>query len=440
MGIDFRDGRYVRRIRFGKRTIKEGEAAAIWNLSGQHRQIVGPKRESLFFSTVRFLTRFTAGPDQYLVITYKNGTIQHERGPITMFRNPVEHENIEVKPAVVLQGGGECVVLYTEQSNAADAGAAASAKATEAGGHLITNLDGGATAVSRKIINGPATVVPAVGEWLHDFVWSGATDSAEVAPGANKFCILRTNRQHWTVKVMLRTYDNITVAVELTVSYQLQNIETLLENSEDPIADMHTGIQGDLATYGAQHGSDVLQRGIGEHLSSLDTFPQLQRRAAAAGFVVDEILFRGFKASKQLQAQHDEVLNMESKLRANLAKAEQQRDLADMELASKKKRATQEHDMEQQQQEHELSLIEARERAEHEQRTRRNQEVIDFLGAIKGMGVDLTTYLTSPAGQKRTADALASSPATSHLGQQFATASLQQQQQQPKQQQQQPWQ
>ena len=39
-GIDFRSGSYSRYVRFGKRTVKDGEAVALWNMRGVHRQIV----------------------------------------------------------------------------------------------------------------------------------------------------------------------------------------------------------------------------------------------------------------------------------------------------------------------------------------------------------------------------------------------------------------
>ena len=43
MGLDFRGGNYRRYIRFGKRTIKQGEAAAVWNMNGTQTEIIGPR-------------------------------------------------------------------------------------------------------------------------------------------------------------------------------------------------------------------------------------------------------------------------------------------------------------------------------------------------------------------------------------------------------------
>lgn len=99
MGLDFRGGNYKRYVRFGKRTIKQGEgssphtdcllfksseyvssnnlslsalstAAAVWNMSGVQTEIVGPKLVRLFYSNIRFLDRYSAKSEQYLVVSY----------------------------------------------------------------------------------------------------------------------------------------------------------------------------------------------------------------------------------------------------------------------------------------------------------------------------------------------------------------------------------
>ena len=56
----FRDGSYYRSVWMGKRTVKEGECAAIWDMSGERKKIEGPQRVRLWFSHVRFLDKHTA--------------------------------------------------------------------------------------------------------------------------------------------------------------------------------------------------------------------------------------------------------------------------------------------------------------------------------------------------------------------------------------------
>ena len=73
----FRDGSYYRSVWMGKRTVKEGECAAIWNMSGERKKIEGPQRVRLWFSHVRFLDKHTADQSQYLVCQYRNGRREH---------------------------------------------------------------------------------------------------------------------------------------------------------------------------------------------------------------------------------------------------------------------------------------------------------------------------------------------------------------------------
>ena len=56
----FRHGDYYAHVRCGKRTVKEGECAAIWDMSGKRKIILGPQRVRLWFSHVRFLDRHVA--------------------------------------------------------------------------------------------------------------------------------------------------------------------------------------------------------------------------------------------------------------------------------------------------------------------------------------------------------------------------------------------
>ena len=97
MGVTFRYGNYRKKVTFGKRTVKEGEAAAIWDLWGRHRLVIGPSRERLFFSTLCFLNRHVALPHQYLRVYHRSGSVEHVRGPVALFEDPVLYDKIEVR-------------------------------------------------------------------------------------------------------------------------------------------------------------------------------------------------------------------------------------------------------------------------------------------------------------------------------------------------------
>ena len=69
----FRDGSYCKRLWVGKRTVKQGECAAIWDDKGTCTLVLGPRRVWAFFSTIRFLTFHRAGKQEYIVVNYKDG-------------------------------------------------------------------------------------------------------------------------------------------------------------------------------------------------------------------------------------------------------------------------------------------------------------------------------------------------------------------------------
>merc|ERR1719267_150801 len=89
----FRDGKYHKVVKIGKRRVKDGECCAVWNSQGQVRNVVGPKREWIWMSDVRFLDRFVANQDQYLVVCFRDGRKEHIRGPASFFLDPVLHKS-----------------------------------------------------------------------------------------------------------------------------------------------------------------------------------------------------------------------------------------------------------------------------------------------------------------------------------------------------------
>lgn len=49
---------------------------------------------------MRFLDRFIADQNQYLVISFKDGHKDHVQGPASLFLDPVVHKSISVEAAV----------------------------------------------------------------------------------------------------------------------------------------------------------------------------------------------------------------------------------------------------------------------------------------------------------------------------------------------------
>ena len=130
----FRDGSYYAHVLFGKRTVKDGECAAIWLADGRRKLVEGPRRKRLFLSHIRFLDRYVADQNQYLLMQFRDGHKEHRRGPLAVFFDPCIHEKVEVKEALKL-GANEAIVVYNEEDARRASGKAAaegeSAPATE---------------------------------------------------------------------------------------------------------------------------------------------------------------------------------------------------------------------------------------------------------------------------------------------------------------------
>ena len=116
MGLDFRSSGYRRYVRLGKRTIKDGEAASVWDMNGTHRLILGPKLVRLFYSQIRFLDRFTASSDEYLEVRFLDGRTEHLMGPVSVHLCPVYHSFVKVRECIRVPSAAHAVV-YTKLSN-----------------------------------------------------------------------------------------------------------------------------------------------------------------------------------------------------------------------------------------------------------------------------------------------------------------------------------
>ena len=162
----FRDGSYYRHVVVGKRTVKEGECAAIWTASGDRKLVEGPRRVRLWFSHIRFLDRYVADEGQFLSVQYRDGRKENVRGPIARFNDPCVHQSIEVKDAYKL-ATNEAFVVYCEKAEGAPANCEPSKRPLVKG-----------AAVERRIVTGPAIFVPSARDWIHQFSWHGS-------PGAN---------------------------------------------------------------------------------------------------------------------------------------------------------------------------------------------------------------------------------------------------------------
>lgn len=427
MGILFRNGSYVKYVRVGKRTIKDGEAAAIWDVNGQHREVVGPQLVRLWCSTIRFLDRKVAGPNEYLCVTHKNGQIEHICGPHAMFCNPVRHQSITVLPAIVLKSPKDCIVVYQKKKiedvtdcivingsmskNKRVDQLNIESKCTDETETAITTGRSNASKkddVQRRIVKGPAIFVPKVEEWTHKFCWSPLISSSERKKKTRKpgeFEVLATGPRCIESSIKFRTADSVLLIAHLSIRFSVQDVTAVLEGSDDPIAAMLSTISADLAEFGTRMRSDDMldpesRNKITVQLGTKEQYKKLLNGASLMGFEVIELCLHGLDCSSELQAQYDQSMLRKSQLAADRAAAEQKQHFVDMELANQKRRMESEQSLASAKLAHELKLQSEKSRQQLESNQKANEQVLQFLKELKGHDVDLTKFLTSFAGKK----------------------------------------
>mmetsp|Transcript_75097 Transcript_75097/g.150955 ORF Transcript_75097/g.150955 Transcript_75097/m.150955 type:complete len:489 (+) Transcript_75097:91-1557(+) len=441
----FRTGDYHKHTTLGKRRVKDGECCAIWDSSGNVRNVLGPKLEYIYNSDVRFLDRFVANQNEYLVVAYKNGRKEHVRGPASLFLDPVVHKNVSVEEAVSLNAF-EAIVVYKELG---DRGAAAhEAKEVNRGGGgggggsgesslatepsptktpskersggvptaVVATL-AGESKVERRVIWGPTLFIPAANEWVHSFSWHGSNDRMDdhrtIIKDALKLTKIRTlpDQLYYNV-ASCRTSDDAQLSVRLMIFYQMVDLTKMLDSTHDPIGDFVNAASADVIRFTA---ANTLEQFIhrSSDLNELSCFPVLASRAESIGYKIDKVVFRGYKASDQLQAMHDAAIKTRTSLQLESKTAEQKQTIEDLTLSRKLQRGEKEREMETANRAHALELS----RLEHAERLRQaDQEAkaktaltqaedgqkLEFLRVLGGEGVDLTAYLVAKErkGQK----------------------------------------
>ena len=110
-------------------------------------------------SQVRFLDRHCASQNQYIRIQHKDGRIEHVKGPVELFCNPVKHESMKVKDAVEL-GVTDVVMIHSDRP---------SQKEIEpmcAGGEV-----GETRTLDASVVRGPAMFFPCANQRILELTW-----------------------------------------------------------------------------------------------------------------------------------------------------------------------------------------------------------------------------------------------------------------------------
>eukprot|EP00567_Pseudictyota_dubia_P017076 CAMPEP_0197435732 /NCGR_PEP_ID=MMETSP1175-20131217/3277_1 /TAXON_ID=1003142 /ORGANISM="Triceratium dubium, Strain CCMP147" /LENGTH=500 /DNA_ID=CAMNT_0042964841 /DNA_START=72 /DNA_END=1574 /DNA_ORIENTATION=- len=352
MGVTFRSGGYIKHVYLGKRTVKDGEACAIWNDRGQHRQVVGPERVWLLNSTVRFLTRIKAENHQYLRVCHRDGRVEHINGPCSMYRNPAWHDEVTFHDGIDVKSGSDCIVVY----RAADGAPSESIPAEK-----THKVQGGR---EMKVIRGPVLFRPKEGEQVHEFKWSSTLGGAQLIEGRNSFSVLHTDKERsWKVTLPVATSDLASFSAQLSFKYHMTSLEKLMQ-ATDPIRKMFTGLRADGQVIGSKISSEQLRSdkidSVTSTLTSLSAFPSLVTAANDSGFCVTSVTLIELDHGSMLKQLAGAEQKLAAKLRGEKTGKAQRQELYELELDDRRKRIEREA---------ELERREAEAREEKEERT-----------------------------------------------------------------------
>jgi hypothetical protein len=385
-------------------TVSEGQRIALWDKQGRREIIDGPRRIRLWGGRrVEPLQPFVAGPTQYLVVQYHDGSVEHQRGPCVVWKDPVTHASIEVSDAIMLDAN-EALVVYRQIED-----------------------DG---RVQRRVVRGPELFVPEAREWLHEFRWHGANpgNPNKKIPSALRFTKLRVipDQMYFDVEGV-RTSDDALLVVKLMVFYELIEVDVMLDQTHDVIADFINAVTADVIDFASGRTFEEFKTQT-DRLNVREAYPQLSHRAGRIGYRINKVVYRGYEATPKLQSMHDAAIETRTRLKLESETETQAQALADLKLAREQERARRKQEMEQADAEHQVRIKRAghdealrqqsaeqdaelrHQKAKHEQslagkrqrgeirlaqRQAAYEQRVSFLKSVQGMQVDLTRYLVA---------------------------------------------
>ena len=445
MGITFRSGDYLRYVYCGGRTIKDGEAVALWDRNGVHTQLIGPHRIWLWFTTIRFLDRFTAGADEYLSIRHRNGQHEIVAGPATIYKNPALHDNVAVAKALELatQNDAVVVVSYTTAKTTTNKSLDETMEEPTSGkdsyGTVQSQSPQGAS-YRRHVVTGPQLYVPEANETFHEFRWSSLhpdlTQSSDTCRETiGPFVVLRLHQPKiWKCRVMLSTMDGTALFATLVLTYSVVSADRAIVTN-DPFPKMETALRADIRQVGFdidniepdddQHdrnntnGNDShdTKKQVVAQLEKLSSFPELTKAADTVGFRFDttvRVLELDYSdlVKEQVEKQRISTIKVENEK----AIKKQRLELQQMDFVAKQEQIKQDADLKRQQAEadagaavedherrveaanRELILVKKNLEMEKLRSDQDDASALTFLEGLKGVGVDVSAFMQTVGG------------------------------------------
>eukprot|EP00551_Chaetoceros_affinis_P013026 CAMPEP_0203686344 /NCGR_PEP_ID=MMETSP0090-20130426/49014_1 /ASSEMBLY_ACC=CAM_ASM_001088 /TAXON_ID=426623 /ORGANISM="Chaetoceros affinis, Strain CCMP159" /LENGTH=492 /DNA_ID=CAMNT_0050555565 /DNA_START=38 /DNA_END=1513 /DNA_ORIENTATION=- len=474
MGVTFRSGGYIKHVSIGGRTIKDGEAAAIWNAKGEHKQIIGPKREFMVNSTIRFLTRYRAQSHQYLKISHIDGRVEHVPGPASIFQNPAYHDSISVESAYRLGSSSECLVVCCEHdndnnNNTDDSLGNSSSKSfgtddkspkegtvasttcgTPSSCSLSTpsRMSTSENVVITRLIHGPTLFIPKPSDHVHTFTWSNdehysCPTQAQVQTQQflpQSFNILHTSGKI-SLKATIPTIDGFSFDATLIVPYKIKSItpldvdETngtdgafLLQSNVDVTKELYDALLFDTQLLGDTFSSEVLKskkEDVVSALSKVETYPSLLKAAIKCGLHIGETILNEtsiqvikIEVCSSLLKQIDQEQRLAANLQSEVTKKSLTTKICSMEMQEQRQKVDDgvalkrmqivaddaldiEHfKMKMDALERQMTLELRQAKVAREVRKVEEEGVLEFLGRMKQLDIDMTKFMTTYGGIK----------------------------------------
>jgi hypothetical protein len=301
-----------------------------------------------------------------------------------------------------------------------------------ADGTAVEKDEGLVVKKSKRFVSGPTLFIPAEDELVEQFEWSGLPEHLDFVShygfgdgNVTKFQKVQLHSTRvWSVRVPIGS-ESTRVHASLAITYKIDSIDKVTMH-KDPCASICAALMGDiqdlfsenLPTVTSAAAFRAIQSEVTHKMSGSKSFPDLIGTGEAIGFSIDSIqvleVTPGKRMQKQLAAEHEREL----KMNAQVANKESEIEFQELELEERRKKMENEAELSRKEAKMQAELAEelhmqkmAALNQEQEIAKLRKQEKLDswkasdelvlsFLGNLKELGVDMSKYLCTEAGNK----------------------------------------
>merc|ERR1719159_1911089 len=139
------------------------------------------------------------------------------------------------------------------------------------------------------------------------------------------------------------------------IFYKYTNVETMLDNSNDPFGDFINAASADIIEWCATKKFDDFLAAT-DALNTLEPYAQLRVSASKIGMAIEKVVFRGYEAPDALQTMHNRAIEKRTALALEKETEEEEQKLADYKLDKESERASRKAQLDMERLNHELAI------------------------------------------------------------------------------------